>query len=88
MIECIENPRVTIQAEMVCWANLSLRLQDSLTFESMEILSDQGRIAVPTSGPTSLITNTGFEWGYWPRLYGSGILEFILIPYLLAEQDQ
>ena len=73
---------------MVCWANLRLRLQDTFTFESMEILSDHGRIAVPTSGPTSIIANTSLGWDFFPRLYGSGILEFILIPYLLTEQDQ
>ncbi len=84
MIECIENPRVTIQAEMVCWAILSLILQDPFLFESMEILSDHGRIAVPT---TSIIANTSLGLDIF-RFYGRGILKFILIPYLLAERDQ
>lgn len=87
-VVCIKKPKVSLTSEMVCWAVLSLYLQDELVFESIQQLHKEGRVALPATQGSSLIINSKFiDWSYWPEAYGEGILEYILIPYLVENQQ-
>lgn len=86
-VKCIKNPKVSLASEMACWAVLALNLQDELVFESVQQLHEQGRVALPETQGSSLITSSkSLGWSYWPEALGEGILEYILIPYLVEHQ--
>jgi hypothetical protein len=86
-IEYIKNPKTSLSSEMVCWAVLSLNLQDEMVFDSIQQLQKDGRIILQTTKGSSLITDSKYlEWGYWPENFGEGILEYIVIPYLVENQ--
>lgn len=88
-VECIKNPKVSFASEMVCWAVLALKLQDGLVFESIQQLHKEGRVTLPDAQGSRLIfdSNSSLGLGYWPEVYGEGILEYILIPYLVENQQ-
>lgn len=63
-IDCI-NSRP--QSEISCWAMLATSLLNSETFNSLQRLYSQDKLAVPKEGPIGLITTSQqFEWSYWP----------------------
>ena len=87
-IQSIKNPEISMGSEMACWAVLALNLQDELVFESIQQLHKEGHVALPKTQDVSLITNSNnLGWHYWPEVFGEGILEYILVPYLVEIQQ-
>lgn len=61
-IDCIS---LRPQSEASCWAMLATSLLNSETFNSLQRLYSQDKLAVPKEGNISLITTSSqFEWSY------------------------
>ena len=88
-IKCIKRQKILLASEMVCWAILSFNLQDEVVFESIQQLHKEGRIVLSATqgqGSRLIIDSKYLDWGYWPEIFGEGILEYLLIPYLFEKQ--
>jgi len=69
------------QSEMSCWAMLATSLLTSETFNSLQRLHHQGKWAISEgSSIGSLITNSSFEWSYWPSILAQRIIEYLITP--------
>jgi hypothetical protein len=69
------------QSEMSCWAMLSTSLLNSETFNALQRLHRQGKLAVAQEGPVGLITKSQqFEWSYWPSILAKGVIEYLVTP--------
>ena len=84
-IRCIKSEPINIAMEMYCWNELSLGLQDSVKFkENILILIRDGRLSKDVESITA-IGGESLGHGYFLRVFGSGIQQHIISPFLFAQ---
>ena len=81
-ISCIKSKQISIAMEMYCWNGLSIGLQDSIKFkENIPILIRDGRLSKEIEKNLD-IGNDSLGHGYFFGVYGKGIQENVIAPYL------
>jgi hypothetical protein len=76
-ISCILKANNAIKKEMVCWTVASSNLLERDRFQSaISILTKHGLLPK---------VNTEFREDYWYAVYGKGIIDYILLPYLRSQ---
>lgn len=77
-ITCILEANVNIKREMMCWTVASSNLiEKGKLFDSISILRKHG--VLPKKADTSL------EEDYWFPVYGKGIIDYVVLPYLRSQ---
>jgi len=80
-LQCVNNDKVNLKSEILCWAVASHNLSDKSTLDdSIMILKRNGRLPKDIADKAGLFEVTGYSARYdW---YARGINQYIVIPYL------
>lgn len=95
-LECITVEKIELKSEMICWAETSLKLSQRRTLnDSTQFLINYGLLPKDIAEKAELLPEDLAEklhlmvissgYGDIYDMFGKGILQFILIPYLRGE---
>ncbi len=77
-LSCILENNITIKREMVCWAVASSNLMEKGRFsDSISTLRKHGILPKKVDSP--------FGEDHWYQVYGKGIIDYIVLPYLRSQ---
>lgn len=82
---CASNQSISISREMMCWSVASFHLSDHNKFnDAVRILLSAGRLPEDAL-KKARIASESLGYGFFYHLYGRGILEYVIIPYLKSQ---
>jgi hypothetical protein len=80
-LSCILEANISIKREMMCWTVASSNLMEKGRFsDSISTLRKHGIL------PKKV--DSSFEEDYWYQVYGKGIIDYIVLPYLRSQSKQ
>jgi hypothetical protein len=85
-LNCTMDKSTPIRREMLCWAVASFSLTDADRLDtSISILLKSGRLPKDIGEQTQVPLSEGPEYSRVLGMYGRGMLEFLVIPYLRGD---
>jgi hypothetical protein len=83
-LSCAAAPNTSLSMEMYCWSVASFYLTEAeFINDSVNILIKSGRLSNNFVGNIAgAIGSKEIGYGYWLKIYGRGIHEYIVNPYL------